>query len=175
VTDNAQEHTVHILQSDENGGEAHLSLGAQVSLQVVFNAPASPDLMRRILAWAATWQHRNDTTISRAVLPPSVSAQWVASLLALGARVAFREGPGEEKLVVFVRRSERHRGVLAALRLPLNVAGARVACTAGSHVRSTGRQLILHRKPLVWQRVLRYRQSKNLVVRYATDGQEAIG
>lgn len=122
MTTNAKEDTIHIVPSNEEGGESCLSLGAQVSLQAVFDAPDSPDLLRRNLACAVTWQQRNETTVENALRSPVLAPQWVAVLLALGAHAVLRE-EREKPLAAFLDRTKPYRDKLVAVHLPLNVAG----------------------------------------------------
>jgi carbon-monoxide dehydrogenase medium subunit len=111
-----------VVSSSQEGKEAQLILDAQVLLQTVYEAPASPELLRRALGVAVTWQQRNEATVEEALRSPVLAPQWAAALLALGARVAF--GEGEEKpLVAFLDRTKPHRRRLVALHLPLNVEG----------------------------------------------------
>jgi carbon-monoxide dehydrogenase medium subunit len=113
-----------ILSTRQDDAQAWLSLGAQASLQVVYEANASPELLRRTLTGAVTWQKRNETTVEKAMLSPNLAPQWVGALLALGGRVAIQQDEQEEPLPDFMRRKESHRGELAAVHLPLNVAGS---------------------------------------------------
>jgi CO/xanthine dehydrogenase FAD-binding subunit len=99
-----------------------LTFETQVSLQVVYEAPESPALLRRTLTGAVTWQQRNETTVERALRSPSVAPQWVAALLAWGASVTGLDGP-EELLADFLHRSAGQRGRAAAVHLPLNIPG----------------------------------------------------
>ncbi len=112
-----------ILSTRQEDTQAWLSLGAQVSLQVVYEATPSPELLRRTLTGAVTWQKRNETTVEKAILSPSQAPQWVGALLALGGRVAIQREQQEEPLPDFMRRKESHRRKLAAVHLPVNVSG----------------------------------------------------
>ena len=123
MTTKAREDLIHVVSSEEDEVGTWLSLGAQASLQAVLEAPDSPELFRHTLAGVVSWQQRNETLVAQAVLSPNVAPQWVAALLALGARVAFRQEQQEEQLADFLKHAEPHRGQLAAVRLPLNVAG----------------------------------------------------
>jgi CO/xanthine dehydrogenase FAD-binding subunit len=114
---------ISILSSRQDGVGAWLSLGAQASLQAVYEAAASPELLRRTLTDATTWQQRNETTVEKATLSPNLAPQWVAALLALGGRVAIQQEEQEERLPDFMRRKESHRGKLTAVNLPLDVTG----------------------------------------------------
>ena len=122
MTTSMKEDAVIVLSSRQDDAEAHLSLGARVSLQAVYEAPASPELLRRALSATVTWQERNETTVEEALRSPVLAPQWAAALLALGARAAF--GEEEEKpLVAFLDRTKPHRRKLVVLHLPLNVDG----------------------------------------------------
>jgi CO/xanthine dehydrogenase FAD-binding subunit len=120
---NVNNDVISILSSRQDGAEAWLSLSAQASLQAVYEATAIPELLRHALTGATTWQKRNETTVEKTILSPSLAPQWVAALLALGARVAIQQEEQEEPLPDFMRRKEPHNGKLLAVNLPLDVAG----------------------------------------------------
>jgi carbon-monoxide dehydrogenase medium subunit len=98
-------------------------MGAQTSLQAVYKVPTCPDLLRRTLSAAVTWQQRNEVTVDKALLSPVLAPQWVAALLALGAHATLREEKGKKPLAAFLDRMKSHRGRLAKIHLPLNVDG----------------------------------------------------
>jgi CO/xanthine dehydrogenase FAD-binding subunit len=114
---------ISVLSPSEDDAQAWLSLGAQSSLQAVYEATASPEILRRTLTCAITWQQRNETTVEKAMLSPSLAPQWLGALLALGSRVAIEPGEQEEPLPDFIRHKESHHGKLRAVHLPLNVTG----------------------------------------------------
>ena len=122
MTTKAKEYAVRVVSSEEDAVETWLSLGAQASLQAVLEAPDSPELFCHTLAGVVAWQQRNETSVAQAVLSPNAAPCWVAALLALGARVAFRQEQQEEQLADFLKRAEPHRRQLAAVRLRLRVA-----------------------------------------------------
>jgi CO/xanthine dehydrogenase FAD-binding subunit len=168
-----------ILSSRHDDAQAWLSLGAQASLQAVYEATASPDLLRRSLTGVITWQKRNDTTVEKAILSPNLAPQWVGALLALGGRVAIQKEEQEEPLPDFMQREASHRGRLAGVRLPLNVAGrvwgaSRVARTPADEpiveavavvdlARNVVRQARLALTG-VWRQPVRLTQSSDLLV-----------
>jgi carbon-monoxide dehydrogenase medium subunit len=123
MTTKAWEDLIHVVSSEEDEVGTWLSLGAQASLQAVLEAPDSPELFRHTLAGVVSWQQRNETSVAQAVLSPTVAPWWVAALLALGARVAFREEQQKEQLADFLKRAEPHRSKLAVVRLRLHIAG----------------------------------------------------
>jgi carbon-monoxide dehydrogenase medium subunit len=123
MTTSMKEDAVIVLSLRQDDAEAHLSLGARVSLQAVYEAPASPELLRRALSATVTWQERNETTVEKALLSPVLAPQWVAALLALGSHATFKDKEGEKPLVDFLDRTGSHRDKLATVRLPLNIAG----------------------------------------------------
>lgn len=101
--------------------DACLRIEAQTTLQEIFEAADSPELLRQTLSGAISWQKRNGTTVAEAVYSPNLVPQWVAALLALGTHVEFPNGDGP--LVDFLRRTEPHHNHLQALLVPLNVPG----------------------------------------------------
>jgi len=106
---------------EQEAGTSSLSLGAHASLQAVYEAPASPDLLRRTLSGAISWQRRNETTVERALLAPNLAPQWIAALLAWGAQMATEEG--ERPLVDLLHRAETRPGKLLAVHVPVDVPG----------------------------------------------------
>lgn len=94
-----------------------LNLEAETPLQAVYEAPDSPELFRRTLAGALTWQQRNETTVSRALRSPHQAPQWVAALLAWGAFVIC-EGEEQPLADFSLRRGMQPR--LEMLRVPLD-------------------------------------------------------
>lgn len=93
----------------------------QTTLQDVYEATDSPDLLRQTLSGSISWQKRNGTTAAEAVYSPNLAPQWVAALLALGARAEFPDGEG--MLNDFLHRTGLHHNHLQAVLVPLNVPG----------------------------------------------------
>ncbi len=101
--------------------DACLRIDAQSTLQEVYEAADSPELLRQTLSGAISWQKRNGTTVAEAIYSPNLAPQWVATLLALGTRAEF---PDDERMLMdFLRRSGPHHNHLQALLVPLNVPG----------------------------------------------------
>jgi CO/xanthine dehydrogenase FAD-binding subunit len=122
MTTSVKDDAVIVLSSRQEDAEAILSVGAEVSLQVVYAVPTCPELLRRELSAPVTWQQRNETTVEKAFRSPVLAPQWVAALLALGTHAILRE-EGEKPLAAFLDRTKPYRGKLVAVHLPLNVAG----------------------------------------------------
>lgn len=123
MTTKMKDDAVRVLTPEEEDAKTSLSLGAQASLQAVYEAPASPELLRRTLSNTLTWQARNENTIAKVILSPNLAPQFVAALLALGARALFGEEEGE--LADYLHRTLSHHQRLLTVRLPLNVPGRR--------------------------------------------------
>ncbi len=68
------------------------SIDVNESLQSVFEDPACPQVLRRTLTGALSWQVRNETPVRRALSSSRVAPQWMAALLALGATVVTEDG-----------------------------------------------------------------------------------
>jgi CO/xanthine dehydrogenase FAD-binding subunit len=96
-----------------------LDLKAESPLQVVYEAPGSPEVLRRTLAGPLTWQQRNEITVRRALRSPAQAPVWVAALLAWGA-VLVCEGE-EQPLSDFLLRCGTQPW-LEVLRVPLDSA-----------------------------------------------------
>lgn len=114
--------TIAVQVKGLDGAERSLSLGAKVNLQTVYTFPASPELLRSTLSGWFSWQKRNSITIEQALLSPNLAPQWIATLLALGARVDFFGiEEGELLLADYLLRTKAHRGKLAQVYLPLDL------------------------------------------------------
>lgn len=94
-----------------------INLEAETPLQVVYEAPDSPELFRRTLTGPLTWQQRNETPIRRALRSPAQAPLWVAALLAWGA-VVICEGEEQALADFLLRRGTRP--ILDVLRVPLS-------------------------------------------------------
>jgi carbon-monoxide dehydrogenase medium subunit len=68
------------------------SIKADTPLQAILDASECPPLLRQTLTNTLSWQTRNETPISKALISHRIAPQWVAALLALGATVTIREG-----------------------------------------------------------------------------------
>jgi CO/xanthine dehydrogenase FAD-binding subunit len=101
--------------------DACLRIDGRSTLQEVYEAADSPELLRQTLSGAISWQKRNGTTVAEAIYSPNLVPQWVAALLALGTHVKFSDDDGS--LMDFLRRTEPHHNHLQALLVPLNVPG----------------------------------------------------
>ena len=118
-----------LVLAPEKGAPAYLSLGAHASLQAVYEAPDSPEFIRRTLSGALSWQLRNENTVIQAVRSPRLAPQFLAALLALGAEVLVGESArallaGEGKLLADVlRQATPHFDSVSAVCVPLDVPG----------------------------------------------------
>lgn len=101
--------------------DACLRIDGRSTLQEVYEAGDSPELLRQTLSDAISWQKRNGVTVAEAVYSPNLAPQWVAALLALGARAEFPDG--DSALTAFLRRTGRRHNHLQALLVPLNAPG----------------------------------------------------
>lgn len=112
---------ITLLPQRYDDAEECLRLDMQTTLQDVYEASGSPDLLRQTLGGSISWQKRSGTTVAEAVYSPNLAPQWIAALLALGARVEFPNGEG--MLSDFLRRAGTHHNHLQAVLVPLNVPG----------------------------------------------------
>lgn len=64
---------------------------AASDLDSIYSSGMLPDVLRGTLEGAFSWQRRNETTLERTLNMPGLAPQWVAGLLAGGAR-AYVEG-----------------------------------------------------------------------------------
>jgi CO/xanthine dehydrogenase FAD-binding subunit len=94
-----------------------LDLKAEGPLQLVFEAPGSPEVLRRTLAGSLTWQQRNEITLRKALRSPAQAPVWVAALLAWGATVVCE---GEERFLSDFLLRGGTQPLLEALRVPLD-------------------------------------------------------
>ena len=128
MTTSASKDAVLVL-APEKGATAYLSLGARASLQAVYEAPDSPELIRHTLSGALSWQLRNENTVIQAVRSPRLAPQFLAALLALGAEVLVGESArallaGEGKLLAdILRQAMPHFDSMSAVCVPLDVPG----------------------------------------------------
>jgi CO/xanthine dehydrogenase FAD-binding subunit len=101
--------------------QSGLTLEAHTSLQVIYEAPVTPDSLHQTLGDPLTWQLRNESTVIKVVLSPKLAPQFVAALLALDARILFNQ---KQKLLAdYLRRTQPAEEHLLAVQVPLNVPG----------------------------------------------------
>ncbi|MCK4693237.1 MAG: hypothetical protein KAT23_06380 [Anaerolineales bacterium] len=114
--------TVEVHEVEMEGAKKSLILGAQATLQAVYECPDCPEPVRQALSGWVSWQERIGTTVERAIRSPKQAPQWVAALLALGAKVTFLEDEIDESgLADYLARVNSKRGKLGGVRLPLEV------------------------------------------------------
>jgi CO/xanthine dehydrogenase FAD-binding subunit len=80
-------------------------------------------MFRRSLDDTLNQPSRSAITVEQVVRSPDLAPQWIAALLALGARVSFVEEAQEVTLADFLRCVGLH-GRLAAVHVPMNVPGS---------------------------------------------------
>jgi CO/xanthine dehydrogenase FAD-binding subunit len=113
--------TIQVMPLKEKGAQTGLALGAFASLQAVYEAPATPDLLHQTLSNTLTWQMRNESTVIKVILSPNLAPQFVAALLALGTRAIFGQETG--LLANYLRRTLPHDDHLSTIYIPLDVPG----------------------------------------------------
>ena len=123
MTAYAGENLVRVLTPETENDFPLLDLDAGATLQAVYEAADSPDLLRHTLSGWFTPQWRATITVGQAVLSPNLAPQWIAALLALDTQAAFDAEDQTSSLADFLKRAKAHRGRLASLRVPLNVPG----------------------------------------------------
>jgi len=69
-----------------------LRLDGAASLQSVYEAENTPELLRWALRRSFVWQRRNDTEVLQASLSMDQGPMWAAALLAWDAKIAFDSG-----------------------------------------------------------------------------------
>jgi len=121
-TKNQEAIQVLTLETDETA--QWLRLDAQASLQAICEAPTGPDMFRRSLDDTLKWQAPSAVTVEQVVRSPDVAPQWIAALLALGARVSFVEVAQEVTLADFLRCVGPYHGKIATVHVPMNVPGS---------------------------------------------------
>jgi CO/xanthine dehydrogenase FAD-binding subunit len=121
VTTKITRDLIQVVTPEEEGAETSLILGAYVSLQTLYESPDIPDLLHRSLNGALNWQARNEHTGIKVVLSPNLAPQFVAALLAWGARALFGDEEGE--LADYLNRTLTHDNHFSGIRLPVHVPG----------------------------------------------------
>jgi xanthine dehydrogenase iron-sulfur cluster and FAD-binding subunit A len=123
TTRTKNQEAIQILTLETDKTSQWLRLDAQASLQAVREAFPGPDMFRRGLD--DTLKRQADVvTVEQIVRSPDVAPQWIAVLLALGARVSFVEEAQEVALADFLRCVGLYPGRIAAVHTPMNVPGS---------------------------------------------------
>lgn len=106
-------HDDQILSTKPGVASEMWSIDADASLQSVLDRPDSPPLLRQTLVSVLSWQARNETPVRRALTAPRVALQWVAALMALGARVSLEgeAGPMDMPLETLLQRKAKGRAL----------------------------------------------------------------
>jgi len=86
-----------------------LRLEGTASLQRVYEASNTPELLRWSLGRCFVWQRRNDTEVLQASLSIDQGPMWAAALLAWDAQVAFDSGE-TAPLDAYLKREIRPKG-----------------------------------------------------------------
>jgi len=86
-----------------------LRLEGAASLQSVFEAANTPELLRWALGRSFVWQRRNDTEVLQASLSVDQGPMWAAALLAWNAQVAFDSGE-TAPLDAYLKREIKPKG-----------------------------------------------------------------
>lgn len=101
--------------------QSGLILEAHTPLQMIYEAPETPDLLRQTLGDPLTWQLRNESTVLKVILSPNLAPQFVAALLALDARVLFKQK--QKPLADYLRRTRPAKEHPSAVQIPLDTPG----------------------------------------------------
>jgi CO/xanthine dehydrogenase FAD-binding subunit len=112
---------IKILSQCLDDADMCLRVDAQTTLQEVYQSADCPELLHQTLSGSISWQKRNGTTAAEAIYSHNLAPQWIAALLALGARAEFPDRTG--MLSDFLRRMGAHHNHLKAVLVPLNVPG----------------------------------------------------
>jgi carbon-monoxide dehydrogenase medium subunit len=101
--------------------QSGLTLDAHTPLQVIYESPVTPDLLHQTLGDPLTWQLRNESTVIKVILSPNLAPQFVAALLALDARVFFKQK--QKPLADYLRRTQPAEEHPSAVQVPLDTPG----------------------------------------------------
>jgi CO/xanthine dehydrogenase FAD-binding subunit len=114
--------TIELLDQSMEGSTRSLSLGAQASLQAVYETPDLPALLRGSLHGRVSWHTRGETLVGKGVRSPRLIPQWVGALLVLGAEVLHDE---DQSILLkdYLQREDKQAWTIRAVRLPLDVPG----------------------------------------------------
>jgi hypothetical protein len=106
------------------GSERSLVIDIRTTLQAVYSAPPTPEIIKHSLRGWTTWQQRAGVTLEQALLSPSLAPQWIAALLAWGAHLNItRDDRRSIPLADYIRGAGSGRGSLSHLLLPIHPAG----------------------------------------------------
>ena len=126
---------VEVLDQALEGSRHSLIMGAKALLQTIFEKIDSPDILRRTLSYSTAWHWRTGITVEQALLSPGLTPQWIAALMALGARIGFGEQYTDEGLLTdFFNRADAQRGRISYIRIPFEPPGR---CYGEAHVGRT--------------------------------------
>jgi len=113
-------------------GEAEfLVADANASLDEIEQHPLVPVLVKSGLKNGINWHQRNEYTVEKSLLSPSLAQQWVAALLVCGATLEFEDGASANVADLLARRGTR--GKIKSLFIPLE----KHMVSAESHVSMT--------------------------------------
>ena len=74
------------------GGNKKLVIHADASLDNIYNAPYTPELLRSVLEKWETWQERDEIDVASSISSLAIAPQWYAALLAWGAWIIKKDG-----------------------------------------------------------------------------------
>jgi CO/xanthine dehydrogenase FAD-binding subunit len=114
--------TIEMHDQGMEGSARSLSLGAQVSLQAVYETPNLPTLLHRTLHGSVSWQTRGEISVGKGIRSPGLIPQWVGALLVLGAEV-LHDKDQSIALKDYLQREDKQGTEVRAVRLPLDVPG----------------------------------------------------
>jgi carbon-monoxide dehydrogenase medium subunit len=121
MANSSQTASIRVEPLADQKSQPGLTLDAHTPLQVIYEAPVTPDLLHQTLGDPLTWQLRNESTVIKVILSPKLAPQFVAALLALDARVLFNQ---EQKLLAdYLRRTQPAQEHLSAVQVPLDAPG----------------------------------------------------
>jgi CO/xanthine dehydrogenase FAD-binding subunit len=95
--------------------DGYFRMEAALDLDSIYASGRLPDVLRRTLEGAFSWQRRNETTLERTLNMPGLAPQWVAGLLAGGALVSV-EGKSIPLAEAFKKASKQE---IEAVYLPI--------------------------------------------------------
>ena len=121
MTINTTKDEIYVLAEGFDGAKNTLCIGTHASLQTVYQSPNCPEILSKTLIGPLSWQQRNGITVEEALLSPNLAPQWLAALLAFGAKVTFPKGEGLPS--DFPHGARVHAGKFSILKIPFGVPG----------------------------------------------------
>lgn len=95
-----------------------LRIPRESSLQAVYEDPALPPLLHRVLSFALSWPQRVELTVEKLLLSPSLAPSVTAAFLALETRAVGVDG-NSQMLSDLLPRTQSYQGTFDHLDIPI--------------------------------------------------------